>query len=117
MNTPVNTTDLALAKRRITIEEYLKEKEENKEHIEVFATVWQLKALLAKIDLPDDTPILYQRIEDSYFVWENNNWWKVVTVWNELCENDSKSDLADEYIEAFCSFSFKNKVLMITAHY
>ena len=64
-------------------------------------------------DLPDKTPVYYQRIEDTYF--EEGKGWKE----NELLVPDNDfHEYNDEYIRALCCFQDSRKPrLLITAHY
>lgn len=65
--------------------------------------------------LPDDAPVYYHRIEDSYF--------KPGTGWSEhsvqvLDSLDNGYDEYDQYIRAFSAFRLKEQdALYITAHY
>jgi len=66
-----------------------------KEHPELWLTVGQLKAILEKnAGIPDNTPVLYQRIEDTYFdtsidkgwrltllPWERHDWTQELEDW------------------------------------
>lgn len=40
-------------------------------------TIGDIKRHIEKYNLPDDTPVVVQRIEDSYFLSENDNGWGV----------------------------------------
>ncbi|MFH1328461.1 MAG: hypothetical protein ABIH76_06440, partial [Candidatus Bathyarchaeota archaeon] len=58
-------------------------------------------------DVPDDTPVYYQRIEDHYF--DNNGW-----VYKTMKWGDSESD----YIEAFsASLHPDENVFVVNGHY
>ncbi|MHB1681106.1 MAG: hypothetical protein ACYCTB_11480, partial [bacterium] len=62
-------------------------------------------------DLPSNTPVLYQRIEDVYF--EKHNW---------TTEPFKYENGTHEYIKTFCIFRYtdkktKKESVLITAHY
>ena len=77
-----------------------------------------VKALKDRIaDLPDDMPVLIQRIEDFYF--NNNGWSTVPLIWEQTSETDIQ---LSEYIYAWDAFETKSvdgKIvgLTINAHY
>lgn len=72
---------------------------------EFLYTVRQLKERLNGV--PDDTPILYQRIEDVYF--KKHGWKTIELPWDQI---------TSEYIEAFQSYYRpKQKVFVIDAHF
>lgn len=73
-------------------------KEEIENRFQDHLTIGDLKKWLEKnSDLPDDSKVLIQRVEDRYF--ENNNWGVYLkdgeTVWNQLAFNKDM----DEEIE------------------
>jgi len=76
-----------------------------------YLTVGQLRRVLE--NLPDNTKVYYQRIEDAYF--EKHGWTPDL-----LVPDDSKHiypDIPDnEYVRAFCAFDFEGR-LCLTAHY
>jgi len=67
-------------------------------------TVGELKKKLE--NLPDDMPVLYQRIEDQYF----QAGWKAVELEWDYHE-------MSEYIPAFCAYKHKEGFFVIDAHY
>lgn len=60
-------------------------------------------------DLPDETEVYYERIEDIYF---NKHWWKADYLYND----PEFPWTSNEYIKSFCGFNSEWK-LCITAHY
>lgn len=107
-------------------------------------TLGALRKLLDKnAGLPDDVPVFYQRIEDSYFTANEDNGWRVTLLpwesfaWSEEREQayiengydyrvvmrDGKKYLMDltEYIAAFGAYvaedEYGNKAVCIHAHY
>ena len=75
-----------------------------------YLTVGALRRVLA--ELPDDSRVFYERIEDVYF---KKHGWKP----DKLIRTDHtepEDNLNDEYIRAFCAFEHDSDV-HITAHY
>lgn len=68
-------------------------------------TVGQLREKMK--DLPDDMPVLYQRIEDMYF---ETGGWKAVDLEWDFHETS-------EYIPAWTAYKHKEGFLCIDAHY
>lgn len=85
-------------KHLISAEEY---RENPRSH---YLTVGQLKERIK--DLPDDMPVLYQRIEDQYFA----HGWKAIELEWDYHE-------MSEYIPAWCAYKHKEGFLCIDAHY
>lgn len=77
-----------------------------------FLTVKDMR--LALEGVPDDAPVLYQRIEDKFFDTPNNGWETVSLIW----ERDHQYS---EYIPAFSSHKHKTAdgrdVFVVNAHY
>ena len=75
-------------------------------------TVGELRHRLA--ELPDETPVLYQRIEDSYFSTPDNGWETVLLTWEQ-------EDVYSEYIPAFGAHKHLTAdgrlVFVVNAHY
>lgn len=72
-----------------------------------YLTVGRLREAIK--DLPDDAPVLYERIEDVYF---DKHGWKAELKPGEFPEYPS------QYIRAFTSVKYKeDDALYITAHY
>lgn len=74
-----------------------------------YLTVGRLREQLA--DLPDDMPVYYERIEDSYF--ERGGWDKTVL---NVPDDHYPEDATSQYTRAFCGFRFGEN-FCITAHY
>lgn len=70
-----------------------------------FLTVGQLRERIKNV--PDDTPVFYQRVEDFYF--EQNHWKSVELSW---FDNETS-----EYIPAFQSYLHEDGFFVIDAHY
>lgn len=87
-------------KHIITAEEF--KKEDNKRH---FMTVGMLREKIK--DLPDDMPVMYQRIEDMYF---DVGGWKTVELTWDFHE-------MSEYIPAWCAYKHDEDFFVIDAHY
>jgi hypothetical protein len=47
-----------------------------------FLTIGQLKKVIEQANLPDDTPVLYERIDDSYF--DHGGWTTVDIDWETI---------------------------------
>ena len=82
----------------------------------IVLTVGQLRESIK--DIPDDTPVYYQRIEDKYF--ENHGWETDKLVWNY---SKALGYIYSEYIPAFSAYlhslNFRSNedVFVINAHY
>lgn len=73
-----------------------------------YLTVKELKEALNRADLPDDMPVYYQRIEDSYF---KDGGWKTKKMQFDF---DADSD----YIRAFSAYRQTDEgAFVINAHY
>jgi hypothetical protein len=80
--------------------------------MDCYLTVKDLKEKIK--DLPDETPVYYQRIEDVYF--EKHGWDKsaLSLLWEEF--GDEK--IFNDYIRAFSCYKHPDKeVFVINAHY
>ena len=68
--------------------------------------VGKLKEALKNV--PDDTPVMYQRIEDVYF--QTHGWTTVTLPWD--------FDSSTEYIQSWwAGYLEKDKIFVIEAHY
>jgi len=77
---------------------------------QIILTVGQLKERLK--DVPDDTPVFYQRIEDVYF--EKHGWKTEKLVWDFY----AMEYIYSEYIPAFSCYKHTDEdVFVINAHY
>ena len=79
-------------------------------HMPDFLTVGKLKERLN--GMPDDTPVYYERIEDSYFA--------PGTGWSEnakLLYNYDCPETPSQFIRAFGAFNRDKRGLYLTAHY
>ncbi len=75
---------------------------------EFYMTVGDLKKQLE--DIPDNTPVFYQRIEDWYFDEKTGSWDTKTLKWD--------FDMTTEGIRAFGSYlDTENNVFLIHAHY
>ena len=77
-----------------------------------YLTIKELKEAIK--DLPEDTPVYYQRIEDVYFI--KHGWDKTALslVWDRI----GGEDVYSEYTEAFSCYKHPDKdVFVINAHY
>lgn len=79
-----------------------------------YLTVKGLKEAIK--DLPDNTPVYYQHIEDTY-MWQHG--WKPLKILDR--ENSHPSfKVYDYHHRAFCAYGLRNgskKILILTAHY
>lgn len=76
-----------------------------------YLTVGRLKQLTA--DLPDDAPVYYQRLEDSYF--DRDRTWASVVLDESNYGDDS---CHGDYIRPWGAFRIKDdKAVYLTAHY
>lgn len=73
-------------------------------------TIWDLKKKIQ--DLPDDMPILYDRIEDVYF---EKHWWEASYLYHENEKDKILWVEPDQYINVNNIFVSDGK-LLITAH-
>ncbi len=77
------------------------------DYYDYYLTVGGLKKAIK--DLPDETPVYYQRIEDVYFKkygWSKNS----IKFVGEM-------DIEEEYTRAFCVVNMNQPGFFITAHY
>jgi hypothetical protein len=66
-------------------------------------------------DLPDDTPVMYQRIEDVYF--QEHNWKTVALPWEPWQEGAETSDFIGAFSAYVTEGADGKPVLCIHAHY
>ena len=75
-------------------------------------------------DLPDDTPVLIERVEDFYFTPDPHGVttpWKTISVPYECWDNPENAVVNDntifqQFFQAYCISLYKKKIL-IYAHY
>ena len=83
-------------------------KEEANKGYQHHLTVGKLKEFLYKSELPNDAPVMIQRVEDFYF---DKSGWKVYEV-------DHSYDGISHYLQPWCSFTTKeDDILFIDMHY
>lgn len=102
-------------------------KERLKEHTTKYhyITVGELKKFIEKHNIPDDAPVVVQRVEDFYF--EENNWDVYLKDGEEThqlkIENNSTYEEIEgsmaQYIPIWCCVRYKDDsdVLFLTPHY
>jgi hypothetical protein len=101
----------------MNIKEITKEEINNYTH---FLTVGDLKKFLSKHDLPDNAPVLIERVEDVYY--EKHDW-GVYLKEGEHTVNDENGNIVKEslkqYHPAWCCVRFKDDsdILFIDLHY
>lgn len=81
------------------------------DHLTVGHLLEQLKYLIELGHVDSNTPVVYQRIEDSYFEQDGKNGWSTLPLDNEE---------GAEVIRAFTAFPDRvkgKKVLCVTAHF